>query len=334
MVFPTLSIAESFAHPTSMFLRNLMAMDTEEMIRAQPMDSVVLIGGCDKNLPARSWPRSPAPISPPSSSPPALCWWASMQRGNHRRLHRLPPFLGLRHIAPARSMSPKTELYLRTPSCPTIGTCSTMATASTMALLVEALGLALPCPPPHSQESPPTAAESPNPPTRRAAEIVAHSPTPADPSPPRPSATRERLALQAIGGSTNALIHLTAIAARRGPVLLKDLDRLSREVSVLLNLKPSGTHYMEHLHHAGGLPALLRELNPLLDTSPRTVTGYTLAEINDEAEEVPNQDVIRTLASPSKKERWPSFTATSRPTPQSSNTLSPHPTCSSTPAAP
>jgi dihydroxy-acid dehydratase len=186
--------------------------------------------------------------------------------------------------------------------CPTIGTCSSMGTASTMACLVEALGLALPM----SAAAPAVSAdrrriaESTG---RRAAEIaIAHAPTPADIL--TPAAIRNAsIVLQAIGGSTNALIHLTAIANRAGvPFSLSDFDRLSREVPVLLNLKPSGTHYMEHLHQAGGLPALLRALSPLLDTSALTISGFSVGEIIAEAEEVPNQNVIHTLASPLKKE--------------------------------
>jgi len=177
-----------------------------------------------------------------------------------------------------------------------------MGTASTMACLIEALGLALPlsatAPAVHADRR--RIAEATG---RRAAELAATAaPTPA--AILTPAAIRNAMiVLQAIGGSTNGLIHLTAIAARAGvPLSLADFDTLSREVPVLLNIKPSGDHYMEHFHYAGGLPALLRELNPLLDTSARTTSGFTLAEIIDEAEEVPNQDVIRTLTAPLKKE--------------------------------
>ncbi len=160
-----------------------------------------------------------------------------------------------------------------------------------------------PCPPPRLL-SPPIAAASLKPPAAA---------PPNSPFPPHPEAFSDlitaasirnaAIVLQAIGGSTNGVIHLTAIANRAGvPLSLADFDRLSREVPVLLNLKPSGAHYMEDFHHAGGLPALLRELNPLLDTSACTVSGFTLADIIDEAELVPHQDVIRTLAAPLKKE--------------------------------
>ena len=111
------------------------------------------------------------------------------------------------------------------------------------------------------------------------------------------------IVLQAIGGSTNGLIHLTAMAGRAGvPLDLEAFDRLGREVPVLLNLKPSGAHYMEHFHAAGGLPALMRELKPLLDLNAPSVSGGVIGDSIAQAEEAPGQDVIRTLAAPLKKE--------------------------------
>ena len=298
MVFPTISIAESFAHPTSMFLRNLMAMDTEEMIRAQPMDSVVVIGGCDKTLPAQIMAIASANL------PAIVLPTGPMLTGSYKG-----EVLGActdcrrfwaQHRAGQIDVA-ETEL-ISGRLCPTIGTCSSMGTASTMALLVEALGLALPM----SASAPAVSADRrriAEATGKRAAEIArAPPPTPTDLITPE-SVRNAMIILQAIGGSTNGLIHLTAIAQRAGvPFSLAAFDKLSREVPVLLNLKPSGAHYMEHLHHAGGLPALLRELNPLLDTSAPTISGFTLAEIIAEAEEVPHQDVIHTLTSPLKKE--------------------------------
>ncbi|HEY4379498.1 MAG TPA: IlvD/Edd family dehydratase [Acidobacteriaceae bacterium] len=298
MVFPTISIAESFAHPTSMFLRNLLAMDTEEMIRAQPMDSVALIGGCDKNLPAQV-------MAAVSANLPAIVLPTGPMLTGHYKGEVLGACTDCRRFWAQHRAGTIDVAEIELISgrlCPTVGTCSSMGTASTMALLVEALGLSLPM----SAAAPAVSAdrrriaESTG---RRAAELAAsHGPTPADIL--SPAALRNAMiVLQAIGGSTNGLIHLTAIAQRAGlPFDLAEFDRLSREVPVLLNLKPSGTHYMEHLHQAGGLPALLRELNPLLDTSVRTISGFSFAEIIDESETVPNQDVIRPLTSPLKKE--------------------------------
>ena len=298
MVFPTISIAESFAYPTSMFLRNLLAMDTEEMIRAQPMDSVVVIGGCDKNLPAQVMALAsvdlPAIVLP--TGPMLVGHYRGQVLGACTDCRRLWAEHRAGHIDVA-----ETEL-ISGRLCPTVGTCSSMGTASTMACLVEALGLALPM----SATAPAVSADR-----RRIAEAtgsraaqlaVSGTPKPSDLI-TAASIRNAMIVLQAIGGSTNGLIHLTAIAARAGvPLSLADFDRLSREVPVLLNLKPSGAHYMEDFHHAGGLPALLRELNPLLDTSARTVSNFTLAEIIDEAESIPNQTVIRTLAAPLKAE--------------------------------
>ena len=298
MVFPTISIAESFAHPTSMFLRNLLAMDTEEMIRAQPMDSVVLIGGCDKNLPAQV-------MAAVSANLPAIVLPTGPMLVGHYRGEVLGACTDCRRFwaqhRAGQIDGAETEL-ISGRLCPTVGTCSSMGTASTMALLVETLGLALPM----SATAPAVSADRrriAEATGRRAAELAAaHAPTPTDILTPA-SIRNASIVLQAIGGSTNGLIHLTAIAQRAGvPFDLAAFDKLSREVPVLLNLKPAGAHYMEHFHHAGGVPALLRELNPLLDTSAPTISGFTLAEIIAEAEDVPKQDVIRPLTAPLKKE--------------------------------
>ena len=178
-----------------------------------------------------------------------------------------------------------------------------MGTASTMACLIEALGLSLPM----SATAPAVSADR-----RRIAEAsgkratemaIAGSPKPSDLI-TAASVRNAGIVLQAIGGSTNGLIHLTAIAARAGVALdLAAFDQLGRDVPVLLNLKPSGAHYMEHFHHAGGVPALLRELSSLLDTSTLSVSGHTLADEATQAEIVPNQDVIRTLSRAAQKRR-------------------------------
>jgi dihydroxy-acid dehydratase len=294
MVFPTISIGESFAHPTSMFLRNLMAMDTEEMIRAQPMDSVVLLGGCDKTLPAQVMGAVSADL------PAVVVPTGPMVVGNHkgevlgactdcRRLwaqHRA----GTIDVAEIELISGRLA--------PSVGTCMVMGTASTMACLLEAMGFALPM----SATAPATHADR-----RRIAELsgrratamaIAGEPTPGDLVTPA-SVRNAMVVLQAIGGSTNALIHLTAIAGRAGvPIDLNAFDQLGRRVPVLLNLKPSGNRYMEHFHHAGGLPALLRALGGLLDLRAPSVSGGTLGDAVAHAEDVPGQDVIRTLASP------------------------------------
>jgi dihydroxy-acid dehydratase len=298
MVFPTISIAESFAHPTSMFLRNLMAMETEEMVRAQPMDAVVVIGGCDKNLPAQVMAVAsvdlPAVVLP--TGPMLVGHYKGEVLGACTDCRRL----WAQHRGGAIDVA-ETEL-ISGRLCPSVGTCSSMGTASTMACLVEALGLALPmsatAPATHADRR--RIAEASG---KRAAEMaLSGAPKPSDLI-TGASVRNAMIVLQAIGGSTNGLIHLTAIAGRAGVKFdLEAFDRLGREVPVLLNLKPSGAHYMEDFHHAGGLPALMRELSPLLDTSAPSVSGFILGDVIAEAEEVPNQDVIRSLAAPLTKE--------------------------------
>src|ERR1700733_11237599 len=298
MVFPTISIGESFAHPTSMFLRNLMAMDTEEMIRAQPMDSVVVIGGCDKTLPAQV-------MAVASTDIPAIVLQTGPMVVGYHKGEVLGACTDCRRFwAQHRAGTiDVTEIELISGRlCPSVGTCMVMGTASTMACIVEAMGLALPM----SATAPATHADR-----RRIAEAsgkravemaISSSPRPSDLI-TTASVRNAMIVLQAIGGSTNGLIHLTAIAGRAGiPVDLKTFDQLGREVPVLVNLKPSGTHYMEHFHHAGGLPALMRELSAVLDLDRPSVSGTTIGNAVANAEQVPGQDVIRSAASPVTRE--------------------------------
>ncbi|MEE3500726.1 IlvD/Edd family dehydratase [Acidiphilium acidophilum] len=294
MVFPTISIHESFAHPTSMFLRNLMAMDTEEMIRAQPMDAVIVIGGCDKTLPAQIMGATSAGL------PTIVVPTGPMVVGHHKG-EVLGACTDCRRLWGQHRAGTIDEAEIETISgrlAPSVGTCMVMGTASTMACMIEALGLSLPmaatAPAVHAERR--RIAEASG---RRAAEMaVAGGPTPRELI--TPASVRNALAvLQAIGGSTNGIIHLTAMAGRVGLKLdLAALDELSREVPVLVDLKPSGAHYMEHLHHAGGVPALLRELAPVLDMACGTLAGGTLAEIAAGAERVPGQTVIRPWDAP------------------------------------
>jgi dihydroxy-acid dehydratase len=298
MVFPTISIAESFAHPTSMFLRNLMAMETEEMIRAQPMDAVVVIGGCDKNLPAQVMAIAsvdlPAVVLP--TGPMLVGHYKGEVLGACTDCRRL----WAQHRAGVIDVA-ETEL-ISGRLCPSVGTCSSMGTASTMACLVEALGLALPmsatAPATHADRR--RIAEASG---KRAAEMaIAGAPKPSELI-TAASVRNAMIVLQATGGSTNGLIHLTAIAARAGVrVDLDAFDRLGREVPLLLNLKPSGMHYMEDFHHAGGLPALMRELSRFLDLDADSVSGGSIGDAIAQAEEVPGQDVIRGLTAPLKPE--------------------------------
>ena len=298
MVFPTISIGESFAHPTSMFLRNLMAMDTEEMMKAQPMDSIVLIGGCDKTLPAQVMALASTDL------PAVVLQTGPMVVGNHKG-EVLGACTDCRRMWGQHRAGNIDLVEIETISgrlCPSVGTCSVMGTASTMACIVEALGIALPgsatAPAPLADRR--RIAEASG---KRATEIaIAGTPKPSDLITPA-SVRNAMIVLQAIGGSTNGLIHLIAIAGRAGvPFDLAEFDQLGRDIPVLLNLKPSGAHYMEHLHHAGGLLALMRELTHVLDLNAPNISGGTLGDAIAGAERVTNQDVIRSFGSPLKPE--------------------------------
>jgi len=293
MAFPTISLHESFAHPTSMFLRNLMAMDTEEMVRAQPMDAVVLIGGCDKTIPAQLMAAASADV-------PALVLPTGPMMTGHWRGERLGACTDCRRfwgMYRAGELGDDEIEDVNDRLAPTAGTCMVMGTASTMACMTEALGMMLPggatIPAVHADRE--RFAERTG---RRAVEIAAED--------LRPSRIlgadafhNSLVTLQAIGGSTNALVHITAVAGRLGlEVDLEEFDAIGRRVPVLVDLKPSGDHYMEHLHDAGGLNAVLRELRPELRTGAPTVSGRTLGENIELGDRVPGQTVVRNASDP------------------------------------
>ena len=294
MVFPTISIAESFSFPTSMYLRNLMAMDTEEMIRAQPMDSVIVIGGCDKTLPAQIMAAVSADL------PTVVIPVGPMVVGHHKG-EVLGACTDCRRMWGKHRAGELDEVEIEAVNgrlAPSVGTCMVMGTASTMACITETLGLSLPMsatiPAPHSERV--RSAELSG---KVAAEMaVRGGPRPSELL--TPAALRNaQIVLQAIGGSTNGLIHLTAIANRTPHKIdLAAFDQLSREVPVLIDLKPSGAHYMEHFHHAGGVPKLMKQLGDLLDLDAKTIEGKTLRDVVANAEEVPGQDAIRPRDNP------------------------------------
>jgi dihydroxy-acid dehydratase len=272
-VFPTISIHESFSFPTSMLLRNLMSMDTEEMLRALPIDAVVMIGGCDKTIPAQV-------MAAASSEVPALILpTGPMDTGNHRG-ERLGACTDCRRIwaqyrADRIDAAEVAEINDKLAS--SVGTCTVMGTASTMAALVEAMGLALPM----AASAPATSsarmrlAEQ----SGRAAVAMAESGlTTAEVL--TPGALHNGLVtLQALGGSTNAVVHLAAIYGRLGLKLdLGELDAIGRQVPVLVDLKPSGSGYMGEFHAAGGVPRLLSELTDLLDLAAPRAFGGTLGD--------------------------------------------------------
>lgn len=294
MVFPTISIAESFSFPTSMYLRNLMAMDTEEMIRAQPMDSVIVIGGCDKTLPAQIMAAVSADL------PTVVIPVGPMVVGHHKG-EVLGACTDCRRMWGKYRAGEIDDVEIEAVNgrlAPSVGTCMVMGTASTMACITESLGLSLPMsatiPAPHSERI--RSAEA----SGKVAAEMAMSGGPRPSALLTPAALRNaQVVLQAIGGSTNGLIHLTAIANRTPHKIdLAAFDQLSRDVPVLIDLKPSGSHYMEHFHHAGGVPKLMKQLGDLLDLDAKTIEGKTLREVVANAEEVPGQDAIRSRNDP------------------------------------
>jgi dihydroxy-acid dehydratase len=273
--FPTISIHESFAYPSSLLLRNLLAMDTEEMLRALPLDAVVLVGGCDKTLPAQIMGAVSADV-PSLVTPvgPMLAGWDGSERlgacTDCRRLwaaHRAGE-IDDKHLARARGRL-----------MPTHGTCMVMGTASTMACLAEALGFVLPgggtIPAVHSERL--RFGERTG---RRAVELAERGGATARALITPASMRNAIVVLQALGGSTNALIHLAAIAGRAGlPFDLEQVDRIGRETPVLADIKPIGGGFIEDFHRAGALPALMRTLSSRLDGSVVAADGRQLGEL-------------------------------------------------------
>jgi dihydroxy-acid dehydratase len=298
IAFPTVSLGEVFLSPTSMMFRNLMSIDVEEMIRAQPMDSVVLVGGCDKTVPAQLMGALSADV-------PAVQLLAGPMMPTSFRGERLGACTDCRrfwamHRAGKVDQAGIDEVEGNLAT--TAGTCAVMGTASTMAAIAEALGMALPgsaaIPAVHADRL--RAAEASG---RRAVEMVK--------SPVRPSQVITAQSVEnairvllAIGGSTNAIVHLTAIAGRAGvKVDLNRLNELSDSTPVLVDLKPTGQYYMSDLYAAGGVGAVLRELKPLLHLDCMTVTGETLGErlAHEEGAWV-DRAVVRPFAEPLAKE--------------------------------
>jgi dihydroxy-acid dehydratase len=291
--FPTITLHESFAHPTSMYLRNLMAIDAEEMIRAQPVDSVVLIGGCDKTVPALLMGAASANV------PAILMVTGPMLTGNHKG-ERLGACTDCRRFWAryrAKEIDDQEINEVNAKLAPTAGTCMVMGTASTMALCSEALGMMLP----GSAAIPAVLAERVRNAEATGARAVAIGKERLTPDKiMTPHALENALrVLLAIGGSTNAIVHFAAIAGRLGLGLdLDAFDRMGRETPVLVDLKPTGQHYMEHLYEAGGLATILRELEGLVHADALTINGKTLRQNLAEARIPEKQDVVRPRSHP------------------------------------
>lgn len=293
-VFPTISLGESFLSPTSMLYRNLLAMETEELVRAQPMDAAVLLGGCDKTVPAQLMAAavSEVPVLLDVVGPMLTSSWRGERLGACTDCRRF----WARYRAQELSDSEIGDVGGSLAS--TSGTCMVMGTASTMASVTEALGMMLPggaTPPSPSgdrlRHGTATGA--------RAVELARR------PTLPREVLTADAFenalrVLAALGGSTNAVVHLLAVARRAGVGLsLDDFDRVARDTPLLVDLKPSGSGYMEDFHRAGGVRVLLKALEPMLHTGHVGLSGRSLADELAAVEPPAGwQQVIRPLSDP------------------------------------
>ena len=273
LAFPTVSLCEPSLFPTSMHYRNLAALDTEAMLTAQPMDAAVLIGGCDKTVPAQLMAAASADV-------PAILLVTGPMLATPFQGERLSACTDCRRYWAAYragGVSAEKIAGIEERLATTAGTCGVMGTASTMACIAETLGMM----PPNTAAIPAVLAER-----LRAAEDAGARAAAFVANPIRPSRIITEHAVEnalrvllALGGSTNALIHLTAIAGRRGiHIDLNRLNELSDTTPVLVDLKPTGEGYMEDFHAAGGVPALLWELRDLLHPDPIDVTGTPLGE--------------------------------------------------------
>lgn len=290
--FPTISLGEPFMRPSTMMFRNLMAMDVEECIRANPLDGVVLLCGCDKTTPAQLMGAASAdlPSIMVTGGPMLKGRWKDQEIGSGSDVWRFWDELRAGRLS--------EEEFCEIESCMSrsAGHCMVMGTASTMTSLAEALGMTLPgCASiPAADSRRMEIAERSG---RRAVEMVLED--------LRPSAILTRDAFEnamrvnaAIGGSTNAIIHLLAIAGRLGvPLALDDFDHIARTTPFLANVRPSGKYLMEDFYYAGGIPAVMRELLPLLHANAITANGRSAGE-NVAAAKCFNQDVIRPLDHP------------------------------------
>ena len=291
--FPTISIHESFAYPTSMYLRNLMSIDTEEMMKAQPMDACVLIGGCDKTVPAQLMGAFSANI------PAIQLVTGPMLTGSHRgeRVGACTDCRGYWAKFRAEEIDLAEINEVNNQLVPTVGTCGVMGTASTMALITEALGMMISngaSAPAVSAERKRIAEET----GKVAVEIASKSFN------PKSFLTLKNFknaltVLSAIGGSTNGIVHLTAMAGRLGiDIDLNEFDKMTKDTPMIVDLKPSGSGYMEDLFKSGGLPRILNELKDYLYLDAITVTGETIKEIIDKNKYNWKQEVIRKVGNP------------------------------------
>ncbi|MBP1884552.1 dihydroxy-acid dehydratase [Sinorhizobium mexicanum] len=291
--FPTISLGEVFLSPTSLKFRNLMSMDVEEMTRAQPMDSVILLGGCDKTVPAQLMGAASAGL-------PSIQLVAGPMSTSRHRGERLGACTDCRRFWQryrAGDVDDRGIDEVEKRLASTSGTCAVMGTASTMAALAEAIGMM----PAGSAAIPAVDADRlrmAEETGRIAASLIGTDKTPKKIITEKALENGVRM-LMAIGGSTNAVIHLAAIAGRLGLKLdLKRMNEISDTTPVLVDLKPTGSAYMEDLHAAGGIPAVMRELKHLLHLDCETITGETIGERIDAADSWVDRNIVRPIDSP------------------------------------
>jgi dihydroxy-acid dehydratase len=293
---PVLSLGETLVRPTAMLWRNLAAMAIEEMLRANPIDGVVLLGGCDKTIPALLMAAAsvdlPAVVVP--GGPMLTGTFRGQPLGCGTDVWRLSEEVRAGTLTPGEFTRSESSMIRSR------GHCNTMGTASTMGLLAEALGMVLPglagTPAPDSR-----LLEGAHDTGRLAVEMVAQQRTPAQIL-RRGSFLNAIVTLAAIGGSTNAVVHLLAIAGRLGVELTQDdFDRTGSTVPLLVDLQPAGRFLMEDFFRAGGLHAVLRQVRDLLDPAALTVTGRPLVEYLDEAR-IWDREVIRVRDEPLQPE--------------------------------
>jgi dihydroxy-acid dehydratase len=290
--FPTISLGENLMKPTAMLFRNLMSMDVEECIRAYPLDAVVLLAGCDKTVPAQLMGAASAdvPAIMLTGGPSEPAWFRGRPLGAGTDLWHYADELR------AGRMTRQEFDQLEAAATPSYGHCNEMGTASTLACLVEAIGMSLPgtASIPAVDAARHRAAEATG---RRAVELAREGLRPSQILTPE-AFDNAITVLMAIGGGTNAVIHLLALAGRVAvPLTLERFDEISRGSPLLANIRPSGEHLVEQLHRAGGLPALLKELEHLLHGEAMTVTGRALAEGFAQAE-VLDRSVIASIDEP------------------------------------
>ncbi len=296
-VFPVPSLGEAFLEPTAMMYRNLMALAVETLLAAQPLDAAVLVGGCDKTMPALVMGAASAAV-PAVAVVTGPMLTGSLDGERIAACSDCRRFWGMFRRG---EIDERTIQRAESQLVPTAGTCGVMGTASTMALVLEALGLMLPggasIPAVHADRL--RHAEEAG---KLAVTLVGSGRTPGSLISEKSLANALRV-LQAVGGSTNAVIHLTAIAGRCGLRLsLRRLDEVS-DTPLLVDLKPSGAGYMEDFHRAGGMGVVLRELRPLLHLDVPTVDGRTLGEVLAGEHTFPTwQNVIRPLSDPLRRE--------------------------------